>query len=191
MSRRKRTWAPGLHYHITSRGNQRAQIFIYKEDFSVFFHNLHSVFEKLPFEIVSYCVMNNHFHLLLSSNETHISKIMASINKKYADYFNKRYDLCGHVFEKRFFAEPIIGRKSLLEVSRYIHLNPVEAGVVSEAENYQWSSYRYYKDVTAETPPFLNRNPILDCYSGESLQEKSSQYCNFVVQGWTAPAENL
>lgn len=183
MPRRKRTWLPGVFYHIVSRGNRRGLIFLYRDDFLKFCQILSDVSQKTPFELAAFCLMDNHYHLLLSSHDVHISKIMARINKRYADYFNKRYDLCGHVFEKRFFDEPIIGRKSLLEVSRYIHMNPVEAGMAKQPEDYLWSSYRLYKNLTENTFPYVNTKPILDLYEG-SLEEKSKHYCNFVVYGW-------
>ncbi len=184
MARRKRTWLPGVFYHIVSRGNRRGLIFLFKDDFLTFFEILGEVSKKAPFELAAFCLMDNHYHLLLSSHDVHISKIMAMVNKKYADHFNKRYGLCGHVFEKRFFDEPIIGRKSLLEVSRYIHMNPVEAGMVKHPEEYLWSSYRLYKNVPGDPLPYVNTKPILDFYEGETLEEKSKRYCNFVVNGW-------
>ncbi|OZU87206.1 transposase [Virgibacillus indicus] len=178
MARKKRIWVPGSFYHIVCRGNRRDALFNDDGDFKTFLHILQQVHKKTPFELASYCLMTNHFHLLMCSKEQPISKIMSLINKRYADYYNTKNRLTGHVFEKRFFDKIIGSGHGMLEVSRYIHLNPIEAGMVGKAENYRWSSYRYYLHTTSG--PVLNMEVILDCFSG-SESEKRRKYWEFVT----------
>ncbi|GGA79115.1 transposase [Ornithinibacillus halotolerans] len=137
-------WSSHAFYHIVSRGNRRGALFLEKGDFQAFLYLLEKVNEKTPFELASYCLMNNHYHLQLRSKNHSISKIMALINKRYADYYNKKYDLTGHVFENRFYGEIIEPGSGMLQVSSYIHLNPVRANLVNKPEHYPWSSYQYY-----------------------------------------------
>ncbi|AGK55906.1 REP-associated tyrosine transposase [Bacillus sp. 1NLA3E] len=149
MSRKKRIWVPNRYYHIVCRGNRRDPLFRNATDFQAFLHILHQLYEKTSFEIVSYCLMTNHYHLQMRSKEISISKLMAFINKRYANYYNTKYRITGHVFEKRFYDSIIEDKEGMLEVSRYIHLNPVEAKMVKKPENYPWSSYYLFKYPTS------------------------------------------
>ncbi len=178
MGRIKRTWVPDAFYHIVSRGNRRDPLFQDQRDFQVFLHTLSQTHEKTPFELASYCFMTNHYHLQLRSQEEHISKVMALVNKRYANYYNARYRLCGHVFEKRYYSKIIDGPQGMLAVSRYIHLNPLEAKMVKTPEHYPWSSFRYFTN-QKKVPPFLCKELILDCFDG-SLMEKQRKYCDYV-----------
>ncbi|WP_347548616.1 transposase [Pseudalkalibacillus hwajinpoensis] len=179
MVRKSRVWLPNHFYHIVSCGNRKDVLFQDDQDYRTFLYILQKVFETHPFEIASYCLMNNHFHLQLRSKEHPISKIMSLINKRYADYFNGRYDLSGHVFEKRYFDEPLNTPANMLEVSRYIHLNPVKAALVMSPEDYLWSSYRFYFSRESLLLPFMNLSPLVEGYPGTAIQ-KRSHYCNFV-----------
>lgn len=105
---------------------------------------------------------------------------MALVNKRYATYFNSRYELTGHVFEKRYFDEPLNSPSNMLEVSRYIHLNPVKAKFVYQPSDYPWSSYRYYAVKDPMKKPYLNVHPLVEGYPG-TLQEKKKQYCDYVT----------
>ncbi|MFC4023527.1 transposase [Oceanobacillus longus] len=170
MPRNKRVWIPDTYYHVSSRGNRRDLLFKEEADYKVFFKILHNVHEKSPFKLASYCLMSNHYHLLLNTTEQPISKVMSMVNKRYADYFNTKNNVSGHVFEKRFFDKPIGTAYGLLEVSRYIHLNPVEAGMVHRAENYPWSSYRhYYYDSQSQ---LLNKNDLLQCLPSDEIGKR-------------------
>jgi len=179
VARKKRIWLPDYFYHIISRGNRRDALFKDDSDFNVFLHILKSVNEKSPFELASYCLMTNHFHLQMRSTEQSISKVMSLINKRYADYYNAKNGISGHVFEKRFFDRIINTDEDMMEVSRYIHLNPLDAGIVRHAHSYPWSSYRYY--LTSQRNNLLNRHSILDYFKGEVI-EKQRQYKQFVEE---------
>ncbi|MCP3740107.1 transposase [Rossellomorea sp. BNER] len=181
MGRKRRVWSPDHFYHISARGNRRDLLFQDEKDFQAFSHILTSLYETTLFETASYCFMTNHYHMQIRSPNTPISQLMAHINKKYATYFNSRYNLTGHVFENRYYGEPIKGIISVLKVSRYIHLNPVEANIVTEPSLYRWSSY---PTLTSPNPfrneaPFFNSNLLLNFFQGTKL-EKQSKYSRFV-----------
>jgi putative transposase len=144
MSRKPRVWFPGAVYHITSRGNRKAAIFYSQKDYEKYLSLLEETREKYPFLLHAYCLMPNHLHLLLETIDIHIKEIMKMLHSNYATYFNKRYDLVGHVFQGRYGAKLIDSVDYFSEASRYIHLNPVEANLVSSPEQYQWSSYAAY-----------------------------------------------
>ena len=164
MGHRIREWSPEQYYHVSSRGNRKEPLFLSGEDYSVFLQLLSKIHEKYPIELTSYCLMTNHYHLQIRSPEVSLSKVMALLNKRYAHYFNKKYDKTGHLFEKRFFSKRVEGLIGMAEVSRYIHYNPVKACMVSEPQLYQWSSYRsYYSSYTSYS--FLNKQPLLSLFN--------------------------
>lgn len=154
MPRRKRFWQPHFFFHVVMRGNNRQNIFNEQSDMNEFFRVLAYVFDKYPFTIISYCIMTNHYHLLIRSSEVPLSKIMMLVNKRYTDYYKKKYNFCGQLYEKRYYAEAVLSADSLLEVSRYIHRNPIETKIpmVKFMEHYPYSSYRYYK--YNQLPPY-------------------------------------
>lgn len=172
MARPRRIWIPDRFYHIVCRGNRRDPLFRSATDFNAFFHILNQLHEKIPFELASYCLMTNHFHLQLRSKEVSISKVMALINKRYANYYNTRYRLTGHVFEKRFFDKIIEDKDGMIDVSRYIHLNPVEAKMVKRPEYYPWSSYSFYLDIHKQPPVFLDVNHVLGYFAGTDKEKR-------------------
>ncbi|UTR12019.1 transposase [Evansella sp. LMS18] len=177
MARRKRIWLPTNFYHIVCRGNRREPLFFHDVDFLTYLYILRKVHEKHPFELASYCLMTNHIHIQLRSQAQSVSKVMSLINKRYANYFNNKYDFTGHVFEKRFYDRLISTRSGMLYVGRYIHLNPVEAGVTAFPEEYRWSSYRYYQGAETSQSPFMNF-VLLDYFSG-NLREKRDRFREF------------
>ncbi|WP_047981801.1 REP-associated tyrosine transposase [Ornithinibacillus contaminans] len=177
MGRKKREWLPGYYYHIVCRGNQRDDLFKTEIDYRTFFYLLKEVKQKTPFDLAAYCLMSNHFHLQMRSDSQTISKVMSLINKRYADYYNTKNNLTGHVFEKRYFDRLINTDLAMLRVSRYIHLNPLKAGLVETPESYRWSSYRLYLHTSGHS--MLNVNAVLDCMDGNAL-EKRQKYQEFV-----------
>ncbi|GAE33748.1 transposase [Halalkalibacter akibai] len=144
MSRKHRVWFPGAMYHITARGNRRTALFERELDYQTYIMILEDVRKQYPFELHSYCLMTNHIHLLLETTNVHISDIMKAFHSRYAIWFNKEYDYIGHLFQGRYGAKLITDAPYFLEVSRYIHLNPLDANMVDRPEQYRWSSYRTY-----------------------------------------------
>lgn len=181
MGRNKRLWLPAYFYHIVCRGNRRDALFHDENDFRVFLYILQQISTKNPFELASYCLMTNHFHLLLRSQEQPISNVMALINKRYANYFNTKNNFTGHVFEQRYFDKIVSSEYSMLKVSRYIHLNPLEAGMVNKPEEYPWSSYRLLIGSASNNKLPLNLNAIFEIFSGTDL-EKRNKYREYVEE---------
>ncbi|EKN70182.1 hypothetical protein BABA_06526 [Neobacillus bataviensis LMG 21833] len=161
MARRVRLWYEGAKYHVTSRGIRKSSLFFEDEDFKKYLSYIEETKDRYPFQLHSYCLMTNHTHLQLETHETPLSTIMKHLNTKYAKYFNQKYDFSGHVFDKRYGAEHLNSREYEIDVSKYIHLNPVEAGMVTAPEEYPWSSYRTYLYGESEKNPHVNPNPIL------------------------------
>jgi putative transposase len=124
--------------------------------------------------------MNNHYHLQMRSMKYPLCKLMALINKRYANYYNTKYRLTGHVFEKRYYDKVIEDKEGMLGVSRYIHLNPVEAKMVKNPEFYPWSSFYFYKNPNSLPPSFMNMDSLLDFYEGTPMQ-KRKKYCESLL----------
>ena len=143
----KRKWYPGASYHVTARGNHRNDIFKDEEDFVHYLTLMKETLEYYIYDkyvIISYCLMDNHVHLLIKTEEKPLGQFIGRINSKYAKYYNKKYNYIGHLFQDRYFSELIESDSQMLETSRYIHLNPVRAKMVEKPENYEWSTYSMY-----------------------------------------------
>lgn len=152
MARKKRVWWPGASYHIMSRGNHRLEIFRDDEDRYVYLSMLAQVKDRHPFKLHAYCLMSNHVHFQLETIETDPGKIMKLLTMKYAIFFNKKYRFVGQLMQGRFQAEAIEDDRYYLALNRYIHLNPVKAGIVPHPRDYQWSSYNVYMEGIKPSP---------------------------------------
>lgn len=177
MPRRTREWYPGACYHIICRGNHKDDLFKDKKDYQVYLNILKYAKKKLEYELYCYCFMTNHIHMLMKTEEIHIGVIMKRINMIYSIYFNKKYNLIGHLFQDRYKSKIIRNDKHLLEASRYIHLNPVKADIVKNPEDYQWSSYRSFVGFSKEK--IINKGKILSYF------EDREEYKKFVIWGLT------
>ncbi|OIJ21714.1 transposase [Anaerobacillus alkalidiazotrophicus] len=186
MGRPKRIWIPHMFYHIVCRGNRRDPLFRDGNDFIAILYMFEKVYEKIPYELVSYCLMTNHFHLLLRSQEEPISKVMALVNKRYANYYNTKYKLTGHVFEKRYFSEMVKDTTGMLTVSRYIHLNPIKAKMVKSPEHYPWSSFRFYANPHVIPPNYIDTTYLLNYFPGTET-EKREQFVRFSTSDTARP----
>lgn len=172
MPRRKRVWFPHLYSHVVMRGNNRQNIFNYDRDFQEFFRILSYTYEKYPFILSAYCIMTNHYHLLIRSPEVPLSKIMSIVNRRYSDYYKKRYHYTGQLYESRFYSELVSTPMSMLRVSRYIHRNPIntKTPMVNEIEEYPYSSYPIFKTANYNPYSFVNINPLIECFQYPFLQ---------------------
>lgn len=144
MSKKKRLWQQGAIYHITTRGNHRNDIFRDEEDFQMYLSILENnliYYSYLNYILVSYCLMDNHVHLMVKTDKEPLKRFMCRLNSMYTKYFNKKYNYIGHLFQATYFSELIEDDIQMLETSRYIHLNPVKANMVEIPEEYKWSSY--------------------------------------------------
>ncbi len=178
MSRPLRIEYPGAFYHITSRGNERKAIFKSKDDHLRFFAYLKTATERYAASIHAYILMDNHYHLLLETPEGNLSAILHHLNAGYTIYFNKKRQRSGHLFQGRYKAILVDRDAYAVELSRYIHLNPVRAGMVGKAEEYYWSSLKgYLWDNQQE--PWLNTRFILQQF-GEDENKARKRYREFV-----------
>ena len=142
MPRPLRPIDDGLVYHVISRGNNRQEVFRKPEDFQAFLNVLADLKERKPFELYGYCLLNNHFHLLMRPVDATISRILQSLLVSHTQRYHKHYHSGGHVWQGRFKSPVIQNDEHLLTVLRYIEANPLRAGIVSQAADYRWSSYQ-------------------------------------------------
>ncbi len=131
-------------YHIMIRGINRQTIFEDDEDCERFLQALQSYKEKCGYQIYAYCFMGNHFHLLLKECAEPLEQIMRRICGSYVYWYNRKYERVGNLFQDRFKSEPIEDDAYLLTAVRYIHQNPLKAGIVNDISKYKWSSYNNY-----------------------------------------------
>jgi REP element-mobilizing transposase RayT len=144
MARQLRIEYEGAFYHITARGNERKKIFFANPDYEKFREYLRNAQEKYGYLLHSYILMTNHYHLLIETPNANMNKIMHYLNGSYTNYINRRRRRSGHLFQGRYKAILIDKDSYLLELSRYIHLNPVRAKIVQKPEDYPESSYQYF-----------------------------------------------
>lgn len=175
MPRKKRVWYPGASYHIMSRGNRKSELFRNKNDYNYYLNILKLTKADYPFSLSAYCLMRNHVHLQLKTKEVEIWNIMRQINSYYAKYFNKKYDLVGHLFQGRYRSKLIEDQAYNIGVSRYIHLNPVKAKIVSDPADYKWSSYRFY--LGKSNNDLVDLDNIFSYFKSKNPVSRYKKYC--------------
>ena len=178
MTRPLRIEFPGAYYHVTSRGNERKDVFKTRKDREKFLFYLETATERYGAVIHVWCQLSNHYHLLLETPSGNLSEIMHHINGAYTTYFNVKRKRSGHLFQGRFKAILIEEDEYATELSRYIHLNPVRAGIVDRPEDYEWSSYRSYIGQTA-APKWLKTN-LVHGYFANKVVVAQKKYRSFV-----------
>ena len=141
MTRPLRIQYPGAFFHITSRGNRRRTIFHDALDCESFLRQLKTCVVRYRWKCISYCLMRNHYHLLVQIQEENLSEGMRDLNGPYAQSFNARHDDVGSVFQARYGGQLVQDEGYLRAAARYIALNPVRAGLTMRPEAYEWSSY--------------------------------------------------
>ncbi len=136
----RRILYPNSFYHIYNRGNRKCKIFLSQNDFARFANTIFRIKKDYNFVLYSYCLMPNHFHLLIfsGSKPEELSKYMHRISTSYSKYFNKKYNLVGSTFQRPFHARYVTKDRGFQLVSNYIRNNPVKAGMVSDAQYYRW-----------------------------------------------------
>jgi REP element-mobilizing transposase RayT len=187
MARPLRIEYEGAFYHITSRGNDRKRIFFSKSDYSKFKSYLEDGMKKYGYRIHSYVLMANHYHLLIETPKANLSKLMHYINGSYTTYINRKRDRSGHLFQGRFKAILVDQDSYLLELSRYIHLNPVAAETVERPQDYIHSSYSSFINKKGES--IVYRDQIWNMVSNK-IHKAPSVYRSFVENGIIEELEN-
>jgi putative transposase len=186
MSRPLRIEFPGAIYYITSRGNTRQTIFDDEDDRERFLGILGAVVKNHRWLCHAYCLMGNHYHLLIETPEGNLSRGMRQLNGIYTQACNRRHNRSGHLFQGRYKAILIEKDSYLLALCRYIVLNPVAAGISPSPEAWPWSSYASTAGL-ASPPELLTTNWILTQF-GADLPEARERYCEFVHQGLGKPS---
>lgn len=186
MARPLRLEYAGALYHVTARGNGREDIYLSDEDREAWLRLLGQVCERFNWVCHAYCLMTNHYHLLIETPEGNLSAGMRQLNGVYTQAFNRTHARVGHVFQGRFKAILVDRDAYLFEVARYIVLNPVRAGMVADVEDWPWSSY---PEMVGEAPalPWLNARGLLSMFS-DRLGRARQKYIDFVREGVGLPS---
>ncbi len=175
---------PGAIYHITSRGNARLPIFEDITDRNQFLDVLDGVVKRFKWRCHAYCLMNDHYHLVVETAEGNLAQGMRQLNGVYTQSFNRRHNQGGHIFQGRYKAILVERENFLLDLCRYVVLNPVGAGLVKEPEKYYWSSYLATAGLE-KRPSFLKVDWILNQF-GENREKSQEKYRDFVKNGINA-----
>ena len=190
MSRPLRIEYPGAVYHVTSRGNEKKPVFRDETDRLNFLNTLQHVNKRYNWICHAYCLMTNHYHMLIETPDGNLSIGMRQMNGVYTQLFNKRHGRIGHLFQGRYKAILIQKDSHLLEVCRYVVLNPVRAKMVATPDEYAWSSYLATAGI-AKPHPCLSTDWALGQFSGKRGKAER-EYRKFVQWGigqktiWTA-----
>lgn len=181
MTRPLRLEFPGALYHVTSRGDRKAVIFHDDTDRAMWLQTLGEVCARFHFSIYAFCQMNNHYHLLVETADGKLSWGMRQLNGVYSQYFNRRHELVGHVFQGRYKSILVDRESYLLELARYIVLNPIRAGMVKHPGEWNWSSFNL-TSTTLSPPAWLEVNWLLSKFGCEDLIAQEA-YRHFVMAG--------
>jgi REP element-mobilizing transposase RayT len=181
MARPLRLTFPGAIYHITARGNARAATYLDDQDRQLFLDVLAGCIERFSWLCHAYCLMDNHYHLMIETPEGNLSAGMRQLNGIYTQRFNRRHGRVGHVFQGRFKAILVERQSYLLELCRYVVLNPVRATMVEDIAQYAWSSYPSTVGI-ARTPPWLHTDWLLSQFGNDRAAARRS-YAQFVSEG--------
>jgi REP element-mobilizing transposase RayT len=180
MARKPRIELGGGLYHIISRGNNRRKIFRSDSDYLRFLEILEQQKSRLPFYLYAYCLMPNHFHLLIEMRDESISQIMQRVLTSYSQFHNRKYKKIGHLFQGRYKSILCQSDRYLAELVRYIHLNPVRARMVKRAEGYEYSGHRAY--IGRDATRLVDSQPVLRHFGG-TKKRAVEVYQRFVEAG--------
>ena len=197
MARPFRIEYEGAIYHITSRGNEKRDIFLADKDREHFVGLLREGADFFRVEIIAYCLMSNHYHLLLQTKQANLSRFMQRLNTTYTIYFNFKYDRVGHLFQGRYKGILVGSQEYYLSLSRYIHLNPVKVKRFIKntdeekkqiLNRYGWSSYQGVLD-PQKRPGYFRLERILDEFGGDTSANRK-KYEKYIEQGITSKVDN-
>lgn len=181
MTRPLRLEFPGAMYHVTSRGNRQASIFCDDADRRAWLGILGLTCERFNYSVHGYCQMTNHFHLLVETIDGALARGMRYLNGVYSQQINRRHGLSGHLFQGRYHAVLVQKDSHLLELARYIVLNPVRAGMVARAEDWRWSSYHATLG-TIQHRDWFDRTWLIEQFGASDVSAADS-YRRFVADG--------
>ena len=181
MARPLRLYFENAVYHITARGNRKENIFYSEQDKKAFLDKMNETFKKYSFVCYAYCLMDNHYHLFLRTPLANIMVGMHYLNASYTNWFKAKHKIVGVIFQGRYKSILVDVENYALELSAYIHLNPIRAGIAEYPEKYHWSSYLDYIGA---------RDPIIDCldtsfilsYLDKDVRKAARRYKRFVLE---------
>lgn len=177
---------PGAVYHVTSRGDRREPIFLDDEDRRAFLSLVGREVLQQGWRLYAYCLMDNHYHLLVETPDPNLGRGMQRLNGVYTQAFNRRHGLVGHLFQGRYKAIVVDRDSYLLELCRYVVLNPVRAGVVETPEGWAWSSYAATIGAT-RAPEWLAVDEVLRLFHKGAAAARRA-YGRFVAHGMESPS---
>jgi REP element-mobilizing transposase RayT len=180
MARKPRIHLSGGLYHVIFRGNGGQDVFLANDDRYRFYLLLQEGTHRFGYRVHTFCLMTNHIHIALQVGDIPLSRAMQNLSFRYTRWINWRNKRTGHLFQGRYKAVLVDGDSYLLELVRYIHLNPVRAGMVTNPEEYPWSGHRAY--LGQEILPWLTTDWMLEHF-GKSIEKTRSAYETFVIAG--------
>jgi len=178
MARKPRIHLPGGLYHVMLRGNGGQDIFFSPEDHYRMFFLIQEGVERFGHRVLAFCLMDNHIHLAIQVSDIPLSRIMQNLSFRYTRWINSRHQRMGHLFQGRYKALLVDKDSYMLELVRYIHLNPVRAGLVAAPVDYEWSGHRAYLE--KEHLPWLSCDAVLAQF-GSAVHTAREQYEHFVM----------
>ncbi|HEY8974028.1 MAG TPA: transposase [Burkholderiaceae bacterium] len=188
MPRPTRLQYPGALYHVTARGVQQGTIFLDDLDRGALLKYIARALEEGNARAFAYCLMGNHYHLVLQTHQSNLSKLMQRINSGFCQSVNRRHQRCGHLLEGRFKAIVVDRDSHLLEACRYVDLNPVRAGLVASPLQWRWSSYAAHVG-RAPVPAWLATDELHGVLTGratpscDALRTARRRYADWVAAG--------
>jgi len=186
MSRPLRIEFSGAVYHVTSRGDRREDIYLDDGDRQLWLDTLGEACNRFGWIVHSYCLMTNHYHLLIETPNGNLSRGMRHLNGVYTQRFNRKHKLSGHLYQGRFKAILVQADVYLLELSRYIVLNPIRANMITVLSAWEWSSYPAMVGLVV-SPDWLARKPLLLQFDG-NLNHAVTRYTDFIKEGVNKPS---
>src|SRR3954463_13053350 len=181
MARPLRLEFPGACYHVTARGDRQEPIFESEDDYLAFIDLLAKEVRQQNWLLYGFCLMGNHYHLLLETPEPNLVKGMRRLNGVYRQTFNRRHERVGHVLQGRYKSILVDKDSYLLELCRYVVLNPVRARMVSSVADWRWSSYLAMIAKTGG-PDWLARERVLSLFSDSAIKARRA-FVRFVAEG--------
>ena len=189
MSRLPRNYTNTPFFHVITQGIEKSYIFEKAEDIKYYVKIMYKIKEEHNINIIAYCIMNNHTHMLIKTQLIEqLSKYMQRINTTYGKYYNKKYSRVGYVFRDRYKAEGIYSEKHLYNCIKYIHNNPVKAGICNKAEEYPYSNYKMMRTEFKEKYSSMAKSD----YSNEEneeyvfidVDEKNEKPCDKIIEAY-------
>jgi len=180
MPRVQREKSKSGYYHVMLRGNERKNIFRDDEDKLRFIETLSEKKQENRYSLHAFCLMDNHIHLMVSEGAEDVADVIKRISISYVYYFNRKYKRVGHLFQDRFKSEAVEDDRYILTLARYIHRNPVKAGLVRSVSEYKWSSYDCYVNEHNQFAKIIDTNTVLGLLSNDVViaQQRFREYMN-------------